>query len=73
MLAYARAQPTLDADWWMVPINGAPPIDTRLVARLLGEANLYTMPTGAAWVGDSLISRRPAPTASISTGREWFR
>jgi Tol biopolymer transport system component len=61
VLAYARAQPTLEPDWWMVPIDGTPPIDTRLVARLLGEANLFTMPTGAAWVGDSLIFSAASP------------
>ena len=61
VLAYTRAQPTLDPDWWMVPIDGAPPIDTGLVARLLGEANLFTMPTGAAWVGDSLIFSAASP------------
>ena len=54
VLAYARSSPALEADWWLVPLNGGAPRDTGLVARLLREKNLFTMGTGAVWAGDGL-------------------
>jgi Tol biopolymer transport system component len=55
VLAYARSNPALDADWWLVPLDGGALRDTGLVARLLREKNLFTMGTGAVWAGDGLI------------------
>ena len=55
VLLHARPGPTLDPDWWIVPIEGGSPTNTGLVARLFREAGLFTIPTGAAWVDDSLV------------------
>jgi Tol biopolymer transport system component len=61
VLAYARADLGVDPDWWLVPLDGGPPTNTGLVARLLREVNLFTMPTGAAWVSDSLVFSAAGP------------
>jgi Tol biopolymer transport system component len=61
VLAYARWNPALDADWWFVPLNGGAPRDTGLVAKLLREKNLFTMGTGAAWADDGLIFSAAGP------------
>jgi Tol biopolymer transport system component len=55
VLAYARADSSFEPDWWLVPLDGSSPVNTGLVARLLREANLFTMPTGAAWMEDALV------------------
>jgi dipeptidyl aminopeptidase/acylaminoacyl peptidase len=55
VLVHARPDPTLEPDWWVVPIEGGSPANTGLVARLFREAGLFTVPTGAAWVEDSLV------------------
>jgi Tol biopolymer transport system component len=54
VLVHARANPAVEPDWWAVPIDGAPPVNTGIV-QLFREAGLFTVPTGAAWVGQSLV------------------
>ncbi len=54
VLVHARPDPALEADWWIAPIEGGPPTNTGLV-RLFREAGLFTVPTGAAWVDDSVV------------------
>jgi hypothetical protein len=44
----------LEADWWIVPIDGGPPTNTGSV-QMCREAGLFTLPSGAAWVNDSLV------------------
>ncbi len=50
----ARPDPALEADWWIVPIDGGSPINTGVVQRFR-EAGMFTVPTGAAWVDDTLV------------------
>jgi Tol biopolymer transport system component len=61
VLVHARADPSGEPDWWMVPIEGGPPTNTGLVTRLLREAGLFTVPTGAAWMDDSLVFSGAGP------------
>src|SRR5262249_38244924 len=61
VLVHARPGPVLDADWWIVPMDGGPPTNTGLVARQFRETGLFTLPTGAAWVDDSLVFSAAGP------------
>jgi Tol biopolymer transport system component len=54
VLVHARPDPALEADWWVVPLDGGSPTDTGLVQQFR-EAGMFTVPTGAAWVADSLV------------------
>jgi Tol biopolymer transport system component len=51
---HARPEPALEPDWWIVPIDGRPPTNTGLVQRFR-QAGMFTVPSGAAWVDDSLV------------------
>jgi Tol biopolymer transport system component len=55
ILVHARPDPTLEADWWVVPIDGSAPTNMGLVVRLFRETGLFTLPTGVVWVDDSLV------------------
>jgi Tol biopolymer transport system component len=54
VVVHARLNPALEADWWIVPIDGGSPTNTGLIQRFR-EAGMFTVPTGAAWVDDSLL------------------
>ena len=54
VLVHARRDAALEPDWWVVPIDALPPIHTGIVQRGR-EAGLFTVPTGAAWAGHSLV------------------
>lgn len=54
VFVHARANPAVEPDWWAVPIDGAPPINTGIM-QLFREAGLFTVPTGVACVGHSLV------------------
>ena len=54
VVVHARPSPGIEAEWWIVPIDGGPPTRTNVV-RLFHEATLFTLPTGVSWVGDSLV------------------
>jgi hypothetical protein len=54
VLVHARPDPAVEADWWVVQIDGGSPTNTGLVQRFR-EAGMFTLPTGAAWVDDSLV------------------
>lgn len=54
VIVHARSGPTTEPDWWLVPIDGRPPINTR-VTRAFREAGMFTLPTGVAWVDHSLV------------------
>jgi hypothetical protein len=53
-VVHARPDATFEADWWVVPTDGTSPTNTGLVRRFR-EAGMFTVPTGVAWVGDSLV------------------
>ena len=70
VLVHARPDPALEADWWIVPMDGGSPTNTGVVQRFR-EAGLFTVPTGAAWVDDSLVFYGGrAPRASVSIDSE---
>jgi Tol biopolymer transport system component len=54
VLVHARPHPSHEPDWWAVPINGSSAINTGIV-QLFRETGLFTIPTGAAWIGHSLV------------------
>jgi Tol biopolymer transport system component len=54
VLVHARTDPSLEPDWWIVPMDGGSPTNTGVVQRFR-EAGMFTVPTGAAWVDDSLV------------------
>jgi len=54
VIVHARPDPALEADWWIVPMDGGPSTNTGVVQRFR-EAGLFTVPLGVAWVDDSLV------------------
>jgi Tol biopolymer transport system component len=54
VVVHARPAPALEPDWWIVPMDGGSPTNTGVVQRFR-EAGMFTVPTGAAWVDDSLV------------------
>jgi Tol biopolymer transport system component len=54
VVVHARSDPRLETDWWVVPIDGTPPVNTSVV-RNFREARMFTVPTGVAWADDSLL------------------
>lgn len=60
VLAHARTDPVVEADWWIVPIDGSAPTNTGVVKRFR-ESGLFTVPTGVAWTTDSIILSAAGP------------
>lgn len=54
VVVHARSGPAIEPDWWIVPVDGAPPINTG-VTRAFRDAGMFTLPTGVAWVDNSLV------------------
>jgi Tol biopolymer transport system component len=54
VIVHARRGPALEPDWWIVPVDGGPLVNTG-VTRLFREAGMFTLPSGVAWVDDSLV------------------
>lgn len=54
VIVHARHGPAVEPDWWIVPVNGGPLINTG-VTRSFREAGMFTLPSGVAWIGDSLV------------------
>ena len=54
LVIHARPDPAIEADWWIVPIDGGPPTNTNVV-RLFRGAGMFTVPTGVAWMRDCLV------------------
>jgi Tol biopolymer transport system component len=54
VIVHARPGPAVEPDWWIVPVNGGPLINTG-VTRSFREAGMFTLPSGVAWMGDSLV------------------
>ena len=60
VIVHAHPDPSIEADWWIVPIGGGSPTNTGVV-RLLREAGLFNVPTGGAWFKDSLVVAGAGP------------
>jgi Tol biopolymer transport system component len=54
VIVHARPSPAAEPDWWIVPVNGGPLINTGVI-RSFREAGLFTLPSGVAWLDDSLV------------------
>jgi Tol biopolymer transport system component len=54
VIVHARSGPPAEPDWWIVPIDGNPLVNTN-VTRTLRDAAMFTVPSGVAWVDDSLV------------------
>ena len=54
-------------DWWIVPIDGGSPTKTGWFSGSARQ-DLFTVPTGVAWVGDSLVVSAAGATGSVSIG-----
>ena len=67
VLVHARPDPAVEPDWWIVPTDGGSPTNTGVVQQFR-EAGLFTVPTGVAWVDDSLVF-----TAAGSQGVSLYR
>ena len=69
VLVHARPGPSLEPDWWVVPIDGNAAINTGIV-RQFRQAGLTTIPTGAAWLGHSLIVSAARAPHGVSLYRQ---
>ena len=69
VVVHARSGPVLEPDWWVVPVDGRPPINTTVVQRLR-ERGLFTIPTGIAWDGESLIFSTAGRPHGVCLGRQ---
>src|SRR5215470_20200866 len=54
VIVHARPGPAIEPDWWIVPVNGKPLINTG-VTRTFRQAGLFTLPSGVAWLDDSVV------------------
>lgn len=54
VVVHARSGPTTEPDWWIVPVGGGPLVNTG-VTRSFSEAGMFTLPSGVAWLDDSLV------------------
>ena len=54
VIVHARPGPAVEPDWWIVPVNGGPLVNTG-VNRSFREAGMFTLPSGVAWMDDSLV------------------
>jgi Tol biopolymer transport system component len=69
VLVHARPDPALEADWWVVPIDGGRPANTGVV-QLCREAGLFTIPTGVEWVDDALVFSAAGGPAGVHLYRQ---
>ena len=54
VVVHARSGPAAEPDWWIVPVDGGAPTNTG-VTRAFRDAGMFTLPTGVAWVENSLV------------------
>jgi Tol biopolymer transport system component len=69
VLVHARRGALVEPDWWIVPVDGSSPINTGLV-RLLRERRMFTIPTGVAWVEDSIVFSAAGPPHGVCLYRQ---
>ena len=60
VLVHAHPSPAHEVDWWVVPIDGEPPTNTG-VNRAMRLPIKFVIPTGVAWVDDSLVFSAATP------------
>lgn len=69
VVVHARRGALVEPDWWIVPVDGSSPINTGLV-RLLRERRMFTIPTGVAWVEDSIVFSAAGPPHGVCLYRQ---
>ena len=69
VVVHARSDAVLEPDWWIVPVEGGLPTNTSLV-RSFRDRRMFTIPTGVAWVGDSLVFSAAGPPHGVCVYRQ---
>ena len=69
VVVHARSGPSAEPDWWIVPVGGGSAVNTG-VTRAFRDAGMFTLPSGVAWVDDSLVF---AAAGSRSKGVHLYR
>jgi Tol biopolymer transport system component len=69
VVVHARPGPVLEPDWWIVPVDGGSPRRTGVI-QLYREKGMFTVPTGVAWVGDSLLFSAAGPPHGVCLYRQ---
>jgi Tol biopolymer transport system component len=54
VIVHARSGLSAEPDWWVVPIDGNPIVNTA-VTRAFRDVGMFTVPSGVAWLDDSLV------------------
>jgi Tol biopolymer transport system component len=60
VLVHARPDPSLEPDWWIVPVDDRSCSNTEVVQRFR-EAGLFIVPTAVVWLEDSLVFTAAGP------------
>jgi Tol biopolymer transport system component len=60
VIVHAHPSPAHEVDWWVVPIDGGPPTNTGML-RALRPPMMFVVPTGMAWVDDSIVFSAATP------------
>jgi len=69
VVVHARPGPMLEPDWWVVPMDGGSPTNTTVVRRFR-ERGMFTIPTGLACVGESLVFSAAGPPHGVCLYRQ---
>ena len=69
VVVHARRGAVVEPDWWIVPADGRPPTNTGLV-RQFRERKMFTIPTGVAWVEDSIVFSAAGPPHGVCLYRQ---
>jgi len=54
VVVHARSGPTIEPDWWIVPVDGGRVTNTS-VTHSFRETGMFTLPSGVAWIDDALF------------------
>ena len=66
VLVHARPDPALEADWWIVPMDGGSPTNTGVVQRFREAGHVHRAHRGRRGWMTRWCSRRPGLRASVS-------
>src|SRR4029453_3727004 len=69
VVVHARPGALVGPDWWIVPVDGGSPTNTGLV-RQFRERKMFTIPTGVAWVEESLVFSAAGPPHGVCLYRQ---
>ena len=69
VIVHARSAPAADPDWWVIPVDGGPAVNTGVTSSFR-EAGLFTLPSGVAWADDSIVF---AAAGSTTRGVHLYR